>query len=290
MRRGIDQQNVRGISRRGGRHVAPKQKVHVETRGDVPGGGVLRQRLFDAAPRRRLRPKNLALLPGEHGVRHGGGDLRGGFVVARGFEREHRERHPPILYRIRRDGGGTQQNAIPDPDGKTDADDAHGQQQAGASRRSDQRRKRGPAPSRRADRFQRHPIDFDRADDVLDFLCAEIVEAEAQLVEHLVAHDAADANAAGLGQRLQPRSDVDAVAENIVVVDNDVADVDADAEPDPLLGRHAGIALGHAALNVDGAAHRIDDTRELEQQSIALLKRSHESLQCSDAGTLSLRA
>jgi len=33
--------------------------------------------------------------------------------------------------------------------------------------------------------------------------------------------------------------------------------------------RHAGIALGHRALNLDRAAHRIDDARKLNQEPIA---------------------
>jgi len=109
----------------------------------------------------------------------------------------------------------------------------------------------------------------DRTGDVLDFPCPEVLESQAQLVEHIVADRAADANAAGLRQRLQTRRDVDAVTKNIVVIDDDVADVDADPEVDALLGRQTRIPLGHAALHVDRAAHRVDDAGELQQQSIA---------------------
>src|SRR4029079_13085225 len=80
---------------------------------------------------------------------------------------------------------------------------------------------------------------------------------------------AAHADTAGFGQRLQPRGDVDAIAEDVVVVDDDVADVDADAKRDPLLWRHAGVAIRHPALYVDRATHRIDDAGELEQQPVA---------------------
>ena len=38
------------------------------------------------------------------------------------------------------------------------------------------------------------------------------------------------------------------------------ANVEADAEFDPFVRRYTGIALGHATLNVDGAAHGIDHT------------------------------
>ena len=100
---------------------------------------------------------------------------------------------------------------------------------------------RSSALRQRPGRLQRtisqiHPEYIDRPGDVLDLLRAEVLEGEAQLVEDLVAHDAADADAAGFGQRLQPRRDVDAIAEDVVAVDDDVADIDADAELDALVG------------------------------------------------------
>ena len=36
-----------------------------------------------------------------------------------------------------------------------------------------------------------------------------------------------------------------------------------------LSGRNIGVALGHAALNVDGAAHGIDHADEFHQHSVA---------------------
>src|SRR5712664_54391 len=41
------------------------------------------------------------------------------------------------------------------------------------------------------------------------------------------------------------RYTIDAVAENVVVIKNDVPDVDTDAEFDPLIKRHGGILLDH---------------------------------------------
>ena len=45
--------------------------------------------------------------------------------------------------------------------------------------------------------------------------------------------------------------------------------MDADAELDAAVLRHAGIALDHAVLHLDGAAHGIDHAAELDQRSIA---------------------
>ena len=78
-----------------------------------------------------------------------------------------------------------------------------------------------------------------------------------------------DADAAGVGDPLQPRGDIDAVAENIVVIDDDVADMDADAEFDPLRLGDVDIAHGHAALDLDRATDRIDGAAEFDQHAVA---------------------
>ena len=78
-----------------------------------------------------------------------------------------------------------------------------------------------------------------------------------------------DADAARLGDSLKARCDVDAVAENIVVVDDDVADVNADAKFDPEFRRHAGVLLGHLPLDFHRTARRIDCACELDQHAVA---------------------
>ena len=79
---------------------------------------------------------------------------------------------------------------------------------------------------------------------------------------------ARDAEAAGLAQRLKPRRDVHAVAKDIVAVDDDVADIDANAEDDTLVLRHRPVARDHAALDADSAADGIDDAGELHQHAV----------------------
>jgi hypothetical protein len=107
-----------------------------------------------------------------------------------------------------------------------------------------------------------------RPGDVLDLLLALVFEGEVELVAYLVAHHPADADAAGLGKRLQPRGDIDAVAVDVALVDDDVADIDAHAKLDtPVTGR-ASIAPGHVTLDIDGAAHRINDAGEFDQHPI----------------------
>jgi hypothetical protein len=68
---------------------------------------------------------------------------------------------------------------------------------------------------------------------------------------------------------LQTSRYVDPVAVYIVGVADNVADVDADAEFDASVRWQVRVPRGHAALNVDGAAHGIDHADKLHQHSVA---------------------
>ena len=115
----------------------------------------------------------------------------------------------------------------------------------------------------------RNAVDMHRPGDVLDLLRAAIREADVEPVADLVAHHPADADLAGLGQGFEAGGDVDAVAVDVALVEDHVAQIDADAELDPSSRRHVGVALGHRPLQLDGAAHRIDDARKLDEQPVA---------------------
>jgi hypothetical protein len=72
-----------------------------------------------------------------------------------------------------------------------------------------------------------------------------------------------DADTAWLGDSLKARCDVHTIAENIIVVDDDVADMNADAKFDPEILRDVGILPGHAALDFDCASCGVDGASEL---------------------------
>ena len=69
-----------------------------------------------------------------------------------------------------------------------------------------------------------------RGRDVLYFLRADIGELHRQLVGDLLMHRAGDADAADFGEPFETRGDVDAVAEQVAVAFDHVADGDADAK------------------------------------------------------------
>src|SRR5262249_38742710 len=119
-------------------------------------------------------------------------------------------------------------------------------------------------------RLKPDPKDMDGPRDVLYGLFAEILEHHVfQPMVDLVAHRGRDADAARFGKHFETRGDVDTVAEDIVVLDDHVAQIDAEAKLDPPCRRDVGVASRHAALNFRGAHHRIDNAAELDQHAVA---------------------
>jgi hypothetical protein len=56
-------------------------------------------------------------------------------------------------------------------------------------------------------------------------------------------------------QSFQPRRNIDAIAESVVVIKNDVTDMDADAKFVPLILRHAVASTAHSALDLPRLAN-----------------------------------
>ena len=113
-------------------------------------------------------------------------------------------------------------------------------------------------------------IDPDRLGDVLELGRAEIADREIEPPLDLPIGVLGETDRAGLGDALQPRGDIDAVAHQIAVgLLDDVAQMNADAELDASLGRQAGVALDHAVLHLDRAAHRVDHAAKLDEAAVA---------------------
>src|SRR5690349_12084026 len=104
--------------------------------------------------------------------------------------------------------------------------------------------------------------------DVLDLLFACILEIKIKLIAHLISHGAADADPPGLRQSFETRRDIDAVAKNVLVINDDVADVQTDTELNTPFWRYLGIALSHLPLDVDSTTHGIDDTGKLDKDAV----------------------
>ena len=71
-----------------------------------------------------------------------------------------------------------------------------------------------------------------RLSDVLNLLLPDELVLKRQLVAHCRVHRVGDANATGFRQALKACGDVDPVAINLVAIDDDFAQIDANAELD----------------------------------------------------------
>jgi hypothetical protein len=114
-----------------------------------------------------------------------------------------------------------------------------------------------------------HPVDPHRAGDILNLLLAQIREDKGQPVAHVVVNRVGDEYPAGIGQGLDPRGNVDAVAIKVVALDDDIAEIDADAQLDAVVRRDTDVPLGHRLLHLDRKTHRIDDARKVHQHPVA---------------------
>src|SRR6516162_9164188 len=67
----------------------------------------------------------------------------------------------------------------------------------------------------------------------------------------------------------EPRSNVHAIPEYVTILDDNVADMNADAEFDALVLRYSCITLHHAALDLNRTACSVHGTCKLNQYAIA---------------------
>src|SRR5262249_36140285 len=105
--------------------------------------------------------------------------------------------------------------------------------------------------------------------DVLDLLFAHILERKIELIAHLIAHDAADADPPWLPYSFETGREIDATAINVFVVNDDVANVQTNTKLDTPFWRDLGVALGHLPLDIDSTAYTAADTGKLSKKAVA---------------------
>ena len=111
-------------------------------------------------------------------------------------------------------------------------------------------------------------VSADRASDVLDRVLARALEACADLAADLVVDGFRDADAAGLRQSLEARDNIDAIAQNVLSIDDDVAEIDPDAVLDAPVFGITGLVDGHRLLHGERAPDRVNDAWEFDQQAV----------------------
>jgi hypothetical protein len=95
----------------------------------------------------------------------------------------------------------------------------------------------------------------------------KIVKCEVDPTRSVLLNTGRNADPARISQTFEPSRHVHAVAEDVSVLHNDVADVDAYSKFDPASRWHIGVKRGHAALPFGRTPQGIDDTCELDHPS-----------------------
>jgi hypothetical protein len=113
-------------------------------------------------------------------------------------------------------------------------------------------------------------IDAHRLRDILELDGAEIARGDVEPSLDLTIRVLGETDRAWVGDSFQSRGDIDAVAHQVAVglLDN-VAQMNADPELDAALRRQARIALGHAVLHLNCAAHGGDHAAKLDKNAVA---------------------
>ena len=114
-------------------------------------------------------------------------------------------------------------------------------------------------------RVHPHAIHAHRFVDVLDPPFTQGLVSHVELLLDLVICSAGDHDTPRLGQLLQSVRYVDAVAMYVVALDDDIAEVDADAEYHSAIGWQGSVAPCFGALHVDRTTKSVDDAVELDQ-------------------------
>ena len=115
----------------------------------------------------------------------------------------------------------------------------------------------------------RYGVGVHRAGNVLNLLLAEIGEAYRQIGTDLFPQRTGTADPARRGQRLQSGGNIDAVAEQVAVLDDDVAQMQADAELHLFELGSGGVRLGDRRLHRQRAGQRVDRAGEFRGNAVA---------------------
>jgi hypothetical protein len=107
-----------------------------------------------------------------------------------------------------------------------------------------------------------------RLSDVLEGPWSKVIPHDLDLASNLPIGVIRHTNPARFGNGLKTRCNVDAVTEDVVFVDDDIPDMDADPELDLLILRHRGVLVSHAKLDFEGTPYRIYSAGEFDQHSV----------------------
>ena len=105
--------------------------------------------------------------------------------------------------------------------------------------------------------------------DILQALLAGIDKVGRHLALHLSPDVLGNRDAAGLGDALDPRRDVDAIAKDILAVDDDVAYIDPDPKPDGIGFGTTGVVSPKLSLDFNSAGDGVHRACEFNECAVA---------------------
>ena len=100
-------------------------------------------------------------------------------------------------------------------------------------------------------------------------MLATVLKQDIKLTFNLFVGCTRETDTAWIGDPFQSCSDVDAIAKNVITVDDDIADVDTNAQLDTFVCGHCTVALVHTALNFERATRSLNDAGKLDQDAVA---------------------
>src|SRR6202165_3825942 len=107
-----------------------------------------------------------------------------------------------------------------------------------------------------------------RFGDILQRLRAQILKRNVYLAPNLPMCIVGNADSARFGDPFKSHANIDPITIDVIVFDDNITDVDADAKFDPFVLRYIGVLCGNAALNFDGTAYRINHAAELNESAV----------------------
>ena len=99
----------------------------------------------------------------------------------------------------------------------------------------------------------------DRPEDVLQASGPDVLEDDVELSQNLLIDVIRNANATGFGNPFQTGCNVHTVAQDVVVLDQHVPEIDPNTEPHAPVFRQVRVALGHRGLHRHRAFNRRHD-------------------------------
>ena len=107
-----------------------------------------------------------------------------------------------------------------------------------------------------------------RFGNILESLCPHILKGALNLAPNLPVSIVGNANPTRFCDPFETHCNIDPITKDIIICDDNITDMNADAKFDPFVLRHIGILFRHAALDFVGASHGVDHAGELNESAV----------------------